>query len=71
MLFVQLNVALFIFNMLPIPPLDGSQGIVCGCSYSGSGVNGPELEQMGFTVISYITYFYFCQYFKSSYYWKQ
>jgi Zn-dependent protease len=49
-IFVQLNVALFVFNMIPIPPLDGSRLLY---AFAPEGLQNmmAQLEQFGIIIV--------------------
>lgn len=49
-IFVQINIALFVFNMIPIPPLDGSRLLYAFAPEPLQGVMA-QLEQIGFFII--------------------
>jgi Zn-dependent protease len=49
-LFVQLNVALFVFNMMPLPPLDGSRLLYAVAPAPVQRLMA-QIEQMGIVVI--------------------
>jgi Zn-dependent protease len=48
--FTVLNVGLFVFNMIPIPPLDGSR-ILYAVAPEGVQAFMAQLEQLGFFII--------------------
>ena len=50
MIFVQVNVAVFVFNMMPLPPLDGSRLVYAFAPESVQNVMA-QLEQFGFFII--------------------
>ena len=50
LLFVQLNIGLFVFNMLPIPPLDGSRVLYAVAPGPVQRVM-EQMEQMGLLII--------------------
>lgn len=50
MIFVQVNVALFVFNMIPLPPLDGSRLVYAFAPESVQNVMA-QMEQFGFFII--------------------
>lgn len=49
-IFTQINVGLFVFNMIPLPPLDGSRLLYAFAPESLQGVMA-QLEQIGFFLI--------------------
>jgi Zn-dependent protease len=49
-IFVEINVALFVFNMIPIPPLDGSRLLYAFAPESMQGIMA-QLEQLGIFII--------------------
>ena len=49
--FIFINVALFIFNLIPIPPLDGSKVLFSLMSPSTVWRIRPTLEQYGFLIL--------------------
>jgi Zn-dependent protease len=49
-IFLQLNVGLFVFNMVPIPPLDGSRVLYAVAPEALQAVMA-QLEQFGFFII--------------------
>lgn len=55
MIFMQLNIALFVFNMLPIPPLDGSRLLY---AFAPRGVQRVmmQIEQFGIMAILLILF---------------
>lgn len=55
MIFMQLNIALFVFNMLPIPPLDGSRLLY---AFAPRGVQQVmmQIEQFGIMAILLILF---------------
>ena len=55
-LFIELNVGLFVFNMLPIPPLDGSRLLYALAPRSVQEVM-ERIEQMGIFVILMLLFF--------------
>jgi Zn-dependent protease len=52
-LFIQLNIALFVFNMIPIPPLDGSRLLYAFAPEPVQRVMF-QIEQMGFVGIIFV-----------------
>lgn len=56
-IFVVLNIALFVFNMIPIPPLDGSRVLY---AFAPDGVRGfmEQLEQFGIFLIFGLVIFF-------------
>ncbi len=50
LIFVQINIGLFVFNMIPIPPLDGSRLLYAFAPESFQGVMA-QLEQFGIFII--------------------
>ena len=50
MIFIQVNVALFVFNMIPLPPLDGSRLVYAFAPESVQNVMA-QMEQFGFFII--------------------
>jgi Zn-dependent protease len=55
-LFIEVNVGLFVFNMLPIPPLDGSRLLYALAPRSVQEVM-ERIEQMGIFVILMLLFF--------------
>lgn len=53
--FITLNLVLAIFNLIPIPPLDGSR-VLMGLLPSHLGYNYMRLEQFGFVIIIIMLY---------------
>lgn len=51
MIFIFINVALFIFNLIPIPPLDGSKVMFALMNPSTVWRIRPTLEQYGFLIL--------------------
>jgi Zn-dependent protease len=49
-IFLQLNVVLFVFNMIPIPPLDGSRVLFAVAPEPVQAIMA-QLEQLGFIII--------------------
>jgi Zn-dependent protease len=49
--FVLINVALFIFNLVPIPPLDGSRALFAVLDPRTAWRLRPALEQWGFVIL--------------------
>jgi Zn-dependent protease len=49
--FVIINVALFIFNLIPIPPLDGSKVMFALMNPRTAWQIRPMLEQWGFLIL--------------------
>jgi Zn-dependent protease len=49
--FVFINVALFIFNLIPIPPLDGSKVMFALMNPRTVWQIRPKLEQWGFLIL--------------------
>lgn len=49
--FVLINVALFIFNLIPIPPLDGSKVMFAFMNPRTVWAIRPRLEQWGFVIL--------------------
>jgi Zn-dependent protease len=49
--FVIINVVLMIFNLIPIPPLDGSKVLFAFLSPATSWRVRPVLEQYGFLIL--------------------
>ena len=49
--FIFINVALFIFNLIPIPPLDGSKVLLSLVSPCTVWQIRPTLEQYGFLIL--------------------
>lgn len=50
LIFVQINIGLFVFNMIPIPPLDGSRLVYAFAPESVQAVMA-QLEQFGILII--------------------
>lgn len=50
LIFIQINVGLFIFNMIPIPPLDGSRLLYAFAPESLQGLMA-QLEQIGIILV--------------------
>jgi Zn-dependent protease len=50
LIFVQINIGLFVFNMIPIPPLDGSRLLYAFAPESLQGVMA-QLEQVGIIIV--------------------
>lgn len=50
LIFVQINVGLFVFNMIPLPPLDGSRVLYAFAPESVQNVMA-RMEQFGFFII--------------------
>ena len=55
-LFVQIDVLLLIFNLLPIPPLDGWRGLL-GLVDARTAYNLKPFEQYGFVVLLLLIFF--------------
>lgn len=49
-IFVQINVAIFVFNMIPLPPLDGSRLVYAFAPESVQNVMA-QMEQFGFFIV--------------------
>lgn len=47
--FVQINIILFVFNLLPVPPLDGSH--LMATLFPRSIFNSPEARQYGWVIL--------------------
>lgn len=52
---IQLNLGLAIFNLIPIPPLDGSR-ILMGLLPEGSAYRYAKFEQYGFIILLFILF---------------
>lgn len=50
LIFTQINIALFVFNMIPIPPLDGSRLVYAFAPESLQGFMA-QLEQFGIVIV--------------------
>ena len=50
LIFVQINIGLFVFNMIPIPPLDGSRLLYAFAPESVQAVMA-QLEQFGIVLV--------------------
>ncbi len=50
LIFIQINVGLFVFNMIPIPPLDGSRLLYAFAPESFQGFMA-QLEQFGIVIV--------------------
>jgi Zn-dependent protease len=50
-IFVLINVALFVFNLIPIPPLDGSKVMFALMNPRTVWQIRPKLEQWGFLIL--------------------
>ena len=50
-IFVLINLALFIFNLIPIPPLDGSKVMFALMNPQTVWQIRPKLEQWGFLIL--------------------
>lgn len=48
---ITLNIALFIFNLIPIPPLDGYHVVKCVFSRTGTGAFFSFVERYGFIIL--------------------
>ena len=49
--FVQINLVLMIFNLIPIPPLDGSKVLFAFLNPRTAWQVRPVLEQYGFVIL--------------------
>ena len=50
-LFVQINIVLMVFNLIPIPPLDGSKVLFAALDRQTEYQIRPFLEQYGFLLL--------------------
>ncbi len=57
---VMINLVLGIFNLIPIPPLDGSK-VVAGFMPAGMAMNYLSIERYGFFIILFLVFFGFFQ----------
>jgi Zn-dependent protease len=57
-LFLEINIAVFVFNMIPFPPLDGSRLLYAFAPEPLQRVMG-KIESMGFTAIIFILLLFF------------
>jgi Zn-dependent protease len=51
LIFIEINVSLFIFNLIPIPPLDGTRVLLAALSPRQAFQVGPILAQYGLYVL--------------------
>src|SRR5450432_3664768 len=51
LIFIELNVSLFIFNLIPIPPLDGTRVLLAALTPRQAFTVGPILAQYGLYVL--------------------
>ena len=56
-LFVQINIILMIFNLIPIPPLDGSKVLFASLDRRTEYQIRPVLEQYGFLILIALFFF--------------
>ena len=51
LIFIEINVSLFIFNLIPIPPLDGTRVLLAALTPRQAFTVGPILAQYGWYVL--------------------
>jgi Zn-dependent protease len=56
-LFVQINIILMVFNLIPIPPLDGSKVLFAALDRETEYRIRPVLEQYGFLIVIALFFF--------------